>query len=85
MPLDTNSTKPISFVHGVLKSLYYRPSIYLPTYPPPVGELVVLEIVYIYAQSVLVVDHFLNPAIARVFTDNKFDDISPRYDMDDLL
>ena len=85
MPLDTDPTKPISFVHGVLEGLHYRPPIHLPTYPPPVGELAVLEIVYTYTQFVLVVDHFLNPAVARVFTDNKFDDISPRYDMDGLL
>ena len=85
MLLDTNPTKPISFVYGVLEGLYYRPPIYLSICPPLVGELAVLEIVYTYAQSVLVVDHFLNSVVARVFTDDEFDDMSPRHDVDSLL
>ena len=84
IPLDTDLTKPISFVYGVLGGLYYRLSIYLPTYSPPVGELAVLEIVYAHAQSVLVVDHFLNLAVARIFTDNEFNDMSPRHNVDGL-
>ena len=85
MPLDTDSTKPILFVHDILRGLYYCPSIYLPTYPPPIGELAVLKIVYAYTQSILIVDHFLNLAVARVFTDNEFDNISPHYNVDSLL
>ena len=84
MPLDTNPTKPISFVYDVLEGLHHRPPIYPPTCPPPVSELAILEIVYAHTQSMLVVDHFLNPAVARVFTNNEFDDISPRYNMDGL-
>ena len=84
IPLDTNPTKPISFVYSVLEGLYYCPPIHLPTCPPLVGKLAVLEIVCVYAQSVLVVDHFLNPVVARVFTDDEFDDMSPRYDVDSL-
>ena len=45
MPLDTNLTKPISFVYGILGGLYYCLPIYLSIYSPSIGELVVVEIV----------------------------------------
>jgi hypothetical protein len=48
MPLDTYLMKPILFVYSVMWGLYYCLPIYLAARPPPMGELMVMEIVQPY-------------------------------------